>query len=67
MSLGPLPTITLNIEGEFGCSRCIDLEKELEALRASIDMLRPVVIQLQMDVHTLKSQQYLKDWSINGK
>jgi hypothetical protein len=44
-----------------------DLEKEQEALRASVDMLRPVVIQLQIDVHTLKSQQHLKDWSINGK
>jgi len=44
-----------------------DLEKELESLQATIDMLRPVVIQLQMDVHTLKSQQYLKDWSNNAK
>ena len=44
-----------------------DLEKELEALQASIDALRPVIIQLQVDVHTLKSQQYLRDWSINGK
>ena len=44
-----------------------DIEKELEALRASIDMLRPVVIQLQIDVHTLKSQQYLRDWTTNGK
>lgn len=44
-----------------------DIEKELETLRASIDMLRPVIIQLQIDVHTLKSQQYLKEWSINGK
>ena len=44
-----------------------DLEKELEALRASIDALRPVIIQLQVDVHTLKSQQYLRDWTINGK
>ncbi len=44
-----------------------DLEKELEALRASIDALRPVIIQLQIDVYTLKSQQYLRDWSINGK
>jgi prefoldin subunit 5 len=44
-----------------------DIEKELEALRASIDMLRPVVIQLQIDIHTLKSQQHLKDWSNNAK
>lgn len=44
-----------------------DLEAELESLRAAIDMLRPVIIQLQIDVNTLKSQQYLKDWSINGK
>ena len=44
-----------------------DIEKELEALQTVIDMLRPVVIQLQMDVHTLKSQQYIKDRSINGK
>lgn len=44
-----------------------DLEKELESLQAAIDMLRPVIIQLQIDMHTLKSQQYLKDWSINGK
>ena len=44
-----------------------EYEQELEALRAAIDMLRPVIIQLQIDVHTLKSQQHLKDWSINGK
>ena len=44
-----------------------DIEAELEQLRAAIDMLRPVIVQLQIDVHTLKSQQYLKDWSINGK
>jgi hypothetical protein len=37
MSLGPLPTITLNIEGEFGCSRCIDLEKELESYRVGVN------------------------------
>lgn len=44
-----------------------DMEKELEALRAAIDMLRPVIIQLQIDVYTLKSQQQMKEWSINGK
>ena len=44
-----------------------DIEAELEQLRAAIDMLRPVIVQLQIDVHTLKSQQYLKDWSISGK
>ena len=44
-----------------------DMEKELEALRASIDALRPVIIQLQIDVYTLKSQQLLRDRVINGK
>ena len=44
-----------------------DMEKELEALRASIDALRPVIIQLQIDVYTLKSQQFLRDRVINGK
>jgi hypothetical protein len=42
-------------------------EEKMQQLEAVIDMLRSVVAQLQVDVHTLKAQQYLRDWTINGK
>ena len=42
-------------------------EAKVKQLEEVVDMLRSVVAQLQLDVHTLKSQQYLRDWSINGK
>ena len=42
-------------------------EQRIKALEVSIEMMRTIIVQLQMDIHTLKSQQYLRDWSINGK
>jgi hypothetical protein len=42
-------------------------EQRMKALEVSIEMMRTIIVQLQMDIHTLKSQQYLRDWSINGK
>jgi hypothetical protein len=42
-------------------------EERMKALEVSIEMMRTIIVQLQMDIHTLKSQQYLRDWSINGK
>lgn len=44
-----------------------DTEERLRQLEVAIEMMRTLVVQLQMDVHTLKSQQYLRDWTINGK
>ena len=44
-----------------------DKEKRIQTLEELVGMLRDVIVQLQMDVHTLKSQQYLRDWTINGK
>ena len=42
-------------------------EQRIKALEVSIEMMRTIIVQLQMDIHTLKSQQYLRDWTINGK
>jgi hypothetical protein len=42
-------------------------EQRMKALEVSIEMMRTIIVQLQMDIHTLKSQQYLRDWTINGK
>jgi outer membrane murein-binding lipoprotein Lpp len=42
-------------------------EAKVKQLEEVVEMLRSVVAQLQVDVHTLKSQQYLRDWTINGK
>ena len=42
-------------------------EQRIKALEVSIETMRTIIVQLQMDIHTLKSQQYLRDWSINGK
>ena len=42
-------------------------EQRINALEVSIEMMRTIIVQLQMDIHTLKSQQYLRDWTINGK
>jgi hypothetical protein len=44
-----------------------DKDKRIEALEVSVEMMRTIIVQLQMDIHTLKSQQYLRDWTINGK
>ena len=41
-------------------------EQRMKALEVSIEMMRTIIVQLQMDIHTLKSQQYLRDWTING-
>jgi outer membrane murein-binding lipoprotein Lpp len=40
---------------------------KITQLEVAVEMMRAIVAQLQMDVHTLKSQQYLRDWTINGK
>ena len=42
-------------------------EAKVKQLEEVVEMLRSVVTQLQVDVHTLKAQQYLRDWTINGK
>ena len=44
-----------------------DKDRRIEALEVSVEMMRSIIVQLQMDIHTLKSQQYLRDWTINGK
>jgi hypothetical protein len=44
-----------------------DKDRRIEALEVSVEMMRTIIVQLQMDIHTLKSQQYLRDWTINGK
>jgi len=44
-----------------------DKDKRIKALEVSVEMMRTIIVQLQMDIHTLKSQQYLRDWTINGK
>lgn len=44
-----------------------DYEERIKQLEVSIDMMRTIVAKLQMDMHTLQSQQYLRDWTINGK
>ena len=41
-------------------------EAKVKQLEEVVEILRSVVAQLQVDVHTLKSQQYLRDWTING-
>jgi hypothetical protein len=42
-------------------------EEKMTALESEVEGLRSVLAQLQIDVHTLKTQQYLRDWTINGK
>ena len=42
-------------------------EEKVKALESEVEGLRSVLAQLQIDVHTLKTQQYLRDWTINGK
>ena len=42
-------------------------EQRMKALEVSIEMMRTIIVQLQMDIHTLKSQQFLRDRIINGK
>ena len=44
-----------------------DNEERVRQLETAVEIMRTLVAQLQMDVHTLKSQQYLRDWTINGK
>ena len=44
-----------------------DEQKRMESLEVAVEMMRTIIVQLQMDIHTLKSQQYLRDWTINGK
>ena len=44
-----------------------DNEERIRQLETAVEMMRSIIVQLQMDTHTLKSQQYLRDWTINGK
>jgi len=44
-----------------------DNEERIRQLETAVEMMRSIIVQLQMDTHTLKSQQYLSDWTINGK
>ena len=44
-----------------------DEQKRMESLEVAVEMMRTIIVQLQMDIHTLKSQQYLRDWTINDK
>jgi len=44
-----------------------DKDRRIDALEVSVEMMRTIIVQLQMDIHTLKSQQYLRDWTINGR
>jgi len=41
-------------------------EERIRQLETAVEMMRSIIVQLQMDTHTLKSQQYLRDWTING-
>ena len=42
-------------------------EAKVQQLEEIVATLRSVVTQLQVDVHTLKCQQFLRDRVINGK
>jgi hypothetical protein len=44
-----------------------DALAKLNEVKAAQEELRSIIAQLQIDVHTIKAQQYLRDWSINGK
>ena len=42
-------------------------EQRVASLEESVKMLKEIVLQLKIDVHTLQAQQYLTERVINGR